>query len=94
VQITRQSDPTRISAAAIVRGLCAGLAGTAAMSLSQRIEMALTGRGPSATPAEALCLLLGIEARTEAQEQRLAEEAHWALRHGVGPRPQPHPANP
>jgi hypothetical protein len=62
----------------IVRGLLAGFAGTAAMSLSQRIEMRLSGREPSATPAEALCLLLGFETRTEAEEQRLADEAHWA----------------
>lgn len=58
-------------------GVMAGLVGTAAMSLSQQIEMSLTGRTPSATPAEAACLMLGIEIRTEAQEQRLAQ-AHWA----------------
>lgn len=68
----------RISGGEIVRGLLAGLAGTAAMSLSQQIEMAVTGRQPSATPAEAFCLLLGFETRTEAEEQRLADEAHWA----------------
>lgn len=62
----------------IARGLLAGLAGTVAMSLSQQIEMKLNGRKPSATPAEALCLLLGFETRTDAEEQRLAEEAHWA----------------
>ena len=48
------------------------------MRLSQRVEMAVTGRKPSTTPAEAVCVLLGIETRTEAQEQRFAEEAHWA----------------
>jgi len=91
------SDRTTISAGEIARGLIAGLAGTAAMSLSQRIEMALTGRQPSATPAEALCLLLGFETRSEAEEQRLAEEAHWAygtawgLGHAVL-RPIPEPA--
>lgn len=90
-------DIARVSAAEIARGLIAGLAGTAAMSLSQKAEMALTGRKPSATPAEALCLLLGFETRTEAEEQRLAEEAHWAygtiwgLGHSLT-RPIPEPA--
>lgn len=92
-----QSERTTISAAEIARGLIAGVAGTAAMSLSQKIEMALTGRSPSATPAEALCLLLGFETRTEAEEQRLAEEAHWAYgtAWGLGhtlTRPLPEPA--
>lgn len=91
------SERPVLSVGEIVRGLLAGLAGTAAMSLSQRIEMKLNGRKPSATPAEALCLLLGFETRTEAQEQRLAEEAHWAygtmwgLGHSVT-RPIPEPA--
>lgn len=76
----RESGPCRDGASAkvLIRGLLAGLAATAAMSLSQQIEMALTGRRPSSTPAEALCLVLGIETRTEAQEQRLVSEAHWA----------------
>jgi len=48
------------------------------MSLSQAIEMKLTGRKPSNSPAEALCVLLGFETRTEQQEHRLADELHWA----------------
>lgn len=62
----------------ILFGLAAGLAGTAAMSVSQRIEIALTGREPSTSPAEAMCNLLGFETRTTPEERRLAEEAHWA----------------
>lgn len=58
-------------------GLVAGLAGTAAMTASQALEMRLTGRKPSATPAEAVCKLLGIETRTQEEEQHLALEAHW-----------------
>lgn len=59
------------------RGLAAGVAGTAAISLSQAAEIAITRRKPSTTPAEAVCVLLGIETRTEAQEQRFAQQAHW-----------------
>lgn len=75
----RQSSSKRTSwTGSVARGLIAGLAGTAAMSASQQIEIALTGRIPSATPAEALCLMLGFETRSEAEEQRLANEAHLA----------------
>lgn len=62
----------------VLDGLAAGLAGTAAMSLSQRVEMAATGRELSATPAKAVCQLLGFETHTQAQEQHLALAAHWA----------------
>jgi hypothetical protein len=62
----------------LLRGLIAGVAATAAMTLSQTMEMKLTGRKPSVAPGEALCLALGIETRTEVEEQRLADEAHWA----------------
>lgn len=48
------------------------------MSLSQSVEMAVSGRQPSTAPAEAAFVLLGIETRTEAQEQRFAQGAHWA----------------
>ncbi|MGE3280040.1 MAG: hypothetical protein AB7O13_03385 [Alphaproteobacteria bacterium] len=75
---TAASKPTGWILRDLVRGVAAGLAGTAAMSLSQSAEIAATGRKPSATPAEAACVLLGIETRTEAQEQRFAREAHWA----------------
>lgn len=75
----RQASSNRPSwTGSILRGLLAGLAGTAAISASQQVELVLTGRTPSATPAEALCLMLGVETRTEAEEQRLANEAHWA----------------
>lgn len=65
-------------ATTVLAGFAAGLTGTAAMSLSQRIEMSATGREPSATPAEAICHLLGFETHTQAQKQRLALAAHWA----------------
>lgn len=48
------------------------------MTLSQTAEMRATGRKPSSTPAQALCLLLGFETRTEVQEHRLADRVHWA----------------
>lgn len=70
-----ESDRSILNEAAI--GLLSGLAGTAAMTATQQLEMRLTGREPSATPAEAVCKLLGFETSTREQEQRLAQEAHW-----------------
>lgn len=68
----------------LLRAFSAGVAGTAAMTLSQKVEMALTGRSPSTSPAEAACIVLGIQTRSEAQEHRLATEAHWAYGAGWG----------
>ena len=73
----QSNRPERALVVDLMIGVAAGLAGTAAMSLSQRAEMALSGRKPSASPALAVCKLLGFETRTSAQEQRLAEEMHW-----------------
>jgi hypothetical protein len=60
------------------RGLLAGLAGTAAMSLSQAVEMDLTGRQPSSTPAEAVEELLGIRTVDEEHKVQLAQMVHWS----------------
>ncbi|HEY3779290.1 MAG TPA: hypothetical protein VGL35_14660 [Rhizomicrobium sp.] len=71
------TSPAVRLALGLAAGLAAGVAGTAAMSASQTAEMALSGRRPSTTPAEAACVLLGIETRTDAQKQRFATQAHW-----------------
>jgi hypothetical protein len=65
-------------------GLLAGLAGTAAMSLSQAVEMRLTKRAPSPTPAKAVEALTGVEAPKEATEARLSTAAHIAFGTSLG----------
>lgn len=62
----------------LARAILAGLAGTAAMTLSQMAEQRVTGRKSSNTPAQAACYLLGFKTRTEAQEHKLADRVHWA----------------
>jgi hypothetical protein len=62
----------------IGKGLIAGLAGTAAISISQAIEMKLTKRGPSTTPADAAGKVLGVQPRHEAGKERFAHFVHWA----------------
>jgi hypothetical protein len=77
------------------RGLMAGVAATAAMSLSTAVEMRLTGRPPSSTPVAAAGKALGVQPRSPNGAKRFGTLVHWAygtvwgaaggvLRHGVG----------
>ena len=61
----------------IGKGLVAGLAGTAAMTLSSTIEMKLRGRSTSKTPAKAICKSLGLETVSEKAQERLNNLVHW-----------------
>lgn len=64
---------------AIGNGLVAGLVATAAMTLAQMIEMKVTGRKPSTTPAEAATKVLHIRpARTKkGEKEKFAQGVHW-----------------
>lgn len=73
----RHDNPLGELAAGVGKGLLAGLAGTAAMTVAQRIGMSLMGREASTTPAEAVKKVFGLETRDEAAEERLAALAHW-----------------
>lgn len=64
-------------ASAVGKGLLAGLAGTAAITLSSTLEMKLRGRGPSDAPAEAVSKLTGIEPESERAKKRISNIAHW-----------------
>jgi hypothetical protein len=61
---------------AAARGLAAGFAGTAVLTLSQRLEMRLTGRPPSDLPARVAEGVLGISPRGRARA-RVAFATHW-----------------
>ncbi len=63
--------------ASIGKGLVAGLAGTAVMTVSSTLEANLSGRGASSTPADALSAALRVRPDGEAGEQRLNTVAHW-----------------
>ncbi len=69
------------TAAAIGKGMVAGLVGTAAMTLSERVEMAVTGREASDVPGQVGAKLLGRHPETDAEKQRLSTQVHWA--HGI-----------
>ena len=64
-------------ASVVGKGLFAGLAGTAAMTLSQIIEMKLSGREPSNSPAQVGSKLFGVEPKSKEDEGRFAQIIHW-----------------
>ena len=67
---------------AITRGMVAGAAGTLAMTLSERLEMAVTGREPSLVPGEVGAHLLpGRDPQAPSDVARLNSPVHWA--HGI-----------
>jgi len=65
------------TAAAVGRGLFAGAAGTAAMTVSSTLEAKLRDRGSSSAPADAAGKVLGVEPRDEAGEARFSNVVHW-----------------
>jgi hypothetical protein len=65
-------------ASAVGRGIFAGAAGTAAMTVSSAIESKLRGRGPSQAPATAASKVLGVQPRNPAGRARFSNAVHWA----------------
>ncbi|MEY2440786.1 MAG: hypothetical protein QOJ46_212 [bacterium] len=65
-------------ACTIGKGLAAGLAGTAAMTLSSTIEMRRRGRDASTAPADATAKVLGIAGFTDdGAKARFSNLVHW-----------------
>jgi hypothetical protein len=72
-------------AGAIGRGLVAGFAGTAAMTISSTLEARLRGRAPSSAPARATAKMLGIkEFEDGVAEARFNDLSHWGYGTGWG----------
>ena len=69
----------------IGKGIVAGLAGTAAMTVSSTIEQHLRGRAASTAPADATAKVLGIETFTsDAAHNRFSNLVHWGYGTGWG----------
>jgi hypothetical protein len=64
-------------AASVGKGLFAGAAGTAAMTVSSTLEMKIRGRPGSSAPAEAAAKVLGVEPTGEAEQARFSNLLHW-----------------
>ncbi|MFR9675125.1 hypothetical protein [Streptomyces sp. TR06-5] len=65
-------------------GLAAGLAGTAAMTVSSTAEMKLRHRGASDAPARAAAKVLGVEPGGQREAARFGALVHWAYGTGWG----------
>lgn len=63
---------------AIGKGLLAGLAATAAMTLSQMIEMKITKRGPSDATLKVVEDTAGAKPASPQEKQKLSQEIHWS----------------
>lgn len=59
-------------------GALAGLAGTAAMTVSSTVEAKIRGRGSSDTPAKAAGTVLGVQPKDDAGKARFGTFVHWA----------------
>lgn len=64
-------------ALAIGKSVIAGLAGTAAISISQMIEMKITGRKGSDSPAKAVNKVLHIKPTNKDYKGLFIQEVHW-----------------
>ncbi len=69
---TREAWP-----ATVAKGLLAGAAGVAAMTVAEKVEQALTGRPNSYVPAHTLERLLGLPARPDHERLGLNWAMHW-----------------
>ena len=72
-------------AVGIGKGVLAGLAGTAAMTISSTVEARLRGRAFSTAPAKAAAKVLGITEFEDARAQaRFSDLVHWGYGTGWG----------
>lgn len=71
-------------AANVGKGLFAGAAGTVAMTVSSTLEMKISGRGASQTPAEAAEAVLDVEPEDEGAEAKFSNLVHWGYGTGWG----------
>jgi hypothetical protein len=71
-------------AADVGKGLFAGVAGTAAMTVSSTLEMKIRGRAASTAPADAAGKVLGVEPTGEREQARFSNLVHWGYGTGWG----------
>lgn len=83
-----RSEPIRRGAdlgATLTRGLLAGAAGVAAMTLAEKVEQRVTGRPNSFVPAHTLRRILGLPARPDRERIGLNWTMHWGQGIALGP---------
>jgi hypothetical protein len=60
-------------------GMIAGVAGTVAMTASEKIEQAITGRPNSYIPAHSVERILGLPTKSDEERKWMNWAAHWGL---------------
>ena len=65
-------------ASAVGKGLLAGLAGTVAITVSQMIEMKITGREPSEAPIKVASEITGIVPANDSEKEKVSNGVHFA----------------
>ncbi|MEX0967185.1 MAG: hypothetical protein WD077_08095 [Bacteroidia bacterium] len=65
-------------AMAIGKGLLAGLAGTAAITISQMMQQQITGSGASEAPSRVGGKVLGVQPRNPEGKARFSQVMHWS----------------
>jgi len=75
---------TRELTNSVGKGLLAGLAGTAAMTVSSTLEMKRRQRPPSSVPARAASKVLGYEPTGDRAQERFSNVVHWGYGTGWG----------
>jgi hypothetical protein len=63
--------------AAIGKGLLAGLVGTAAITLSQMIEMRITKRKVSEAPTKVVAQVADVKPVTDEAKEKVTQKIHW-----------------
>ena len=72
-----EENPLKALSLAIGAGVLAGLAGTAAITVSQLIEMKLTDRKPSTAPVKAVSKVLDVKPVNKDSKDKVSQEIHW-----------------
>lgn len=65
-------------------GLMAGVAGTLAITLSQRIDKKITGQQPSKSPVKVAAKVLNVNPVSEEKKAKVSQEIHWAYGTSLG----------
>jgi hypothetical protein len=81
---TRQDNILGEIGGAIGKGLLAGLAGTAAITISQMIEMRITKRKASEAPVKVAEQVTDVKPAAEESKQKVSREIHWAYGTSLG----------
>jgi hypothetical protein len=77
MKLHEENTPAEV-ASVIGKGLLAGLAGTLAITISQMIEMKITGREPSEAPVKVASQVIGVAPANDGEKEKVSNEIHFA----------------